>query len=522
MIALPISSRKLKIPMSCPLFRYIAVIGLSLTLALAGCTSRDEKAEQAAIRFGELFRAEDYEAARAAILEAVSTRDDVAAYWLSLAQVSMRLSEYAGAYDAYLRVSELEPNNIEALQNLAEITLAAGRVDESEDFADRVLKLDRQDLRAHLTKGYIAIRRKRYAEANQVADRILKIYPLEEAPLLLKANALFDMGQQAEAIDLVEKAIPLRGPSAGKLNSLMDMYQRSGNRAGVERTLARYVDFQPENLRMRLDYAAALYQVGKRGGAESILIPMLQAGQLPERVAEVMIQVGGDSPSPEMLEQLGTGAPLEIAGAVARVALEKNQPDLTMRLMAPYIAGALTPQTASAAALFAAGQKAAGRTQEAMQVAQRVLAFDEANPRALQVRSEISMEEGDLNQALADARVLVRDHPEDIENRTLLSRVYEARRDARLAESTLRTAYNDVPGSEPLLESYVDFLRRHDRTRAAAEIAQEFTKKNPASTKGWKLLADLCAAIGDRTCAERSKAAWTRLEMAQAVPEEPA
>lgn len=504
-----------------PVFRYIAVIGLSLTLSLAACSSRDEKAEKAAIRFGELFRAEKYESARAAILEAVSARDDVAAYWLSLAQVNMRLGEYAGAYDAYLHVSELEPNNVESLQYLAELTLAAGRIDESEDFADRVLKIDRLDLRAHLTKGYVAIKRKRYPEASRVADRILSSYPLEEAPLLLKANALFEMGQQEQAIDLVEKAIPLRGASGGKLNALIDMYRRRGDRAGLERTLARYVAFQPANTGMRLQYAAALYQAGKRGGAEAILIPMLQAGQVPEGVADAMIQFGGDSPSAELLEQLGTGAPLEIAAAAARVALEKGQPHLTMRLMAPYVAGPMNPRTASGAALFAAGQKAAGLP-EAMQVAERVLEFDQANPRALQVRAEISLERGDLNQALADARVLVRDHPGDVENQTLLSRVYEARKDMLLAESTLRTAYNGRPGSEPLLESYVDFLKRHDRAAAAARVAAEFIRKNPASAKGWKTLGDLCVAIGDKPCAERSRAAWTRLEMAQTGPDEPA
>ncbi len=117
----------------------------------------------------------------------------------------------------------------------------------------------------------------------------------------------------------------------------------------------------------------------------------------------------------------------------------------------------MTPTVAAAASIFAAASMAAGQPDNALQVAQRILDFDESNPRALRIRAQVALDRGQLNQALTDARVLVRDHPDGIENRTLLARVFEARNDGRQAESTFRQALNDMPRSEVALEEYVAF-----------------------------------------------------------------
>ncbi len=104
------------------------------------------------------------------------------------------------------------------------------------------------------------------------------------------------MGQRRQAVDLIELAIPVRGASTSKLDTLLDFYQQAGDRAGIERTYASYVSFQPDNPGMKLGYAGILYQAGKVAGAEGILIPMLAAGVMPEQVADVMIDTGGDRP----------------------------------------------------------------------------------------------------------------------------------------------------------------------------------------------------------------------------------
>ena len=499
-----------------------AIAALIFCLALGGCASKEEKAERAATRSNEAYGVGDYQGAKAAALEAVSQRDDVARYWMALGQVEMKLGDYAGAYDAYSHASELEPNNIDALHYVAEIAQAAKRLDDATKQANKILKIDPRDIRAQMVLGYVALRQHHYPDALRWADKILGYYPLEEAPLILKARALNELGQRAEAIALIERVIPVRGASPTKLDTLLEFYRGGGDLAGVERTLLRYITLQPDNIGIKLQYAAQLYRDGKAPGAENLLVPMLRAGVVPDQIADVMINLGGNSPSQALIEQLGSDAPAPVVEAVARIALEKGYPDLAMHLVAPYVGGKVTPTVATAAGLFADAKLATGRTDEAMAVAQRVLTFDKTSSRALRVRSEVSLSRGDLNQALTDARVLVRDSPDAQENRTLLARIYEARGDGQLAETTLRDAYNDFPGNSAVLNQYLNLLTRQKKVALAADVARDFTQHFPGEAKGWKALGDLCRTTGDTACVTELAKAQSRLEMAQTQSQTPA
>jgi Tfp pilus assembly protein PilF len=232
----------------------------------------------------------------------------------------------------------------------------------------------------------------------------------------------------------------------------------------------------PGDNNLRLRYARHLYRVGKFAGAETLLLPMLRSGTQPEAVADVLIEYGGQRPTAEMLEQLAAGATPPVAAAAARIALEKGYSDLAMRLMAPYFGGDMSPSVAAAAGIFAAAKQQAGLSAEAMQVAERVLAFDSDNPRALRVRAQVSLERRRLDEALTDARVLVRDQPLDADNRTLLARILEARGDRRQAEATFRQALNDMPGNKRLLQDYAAFLRRQKRTTPSPELAESIDR----------------------------------------------
>lgn len=501
-------------------FRIVTVAAVSL--ALAGCSSPAKRAAKAAQESAQAYANGDLIQAKLKMLRAVGYRDDVVDYWLALAQVSTQLRDFGSAYDAYTHITELDPTNIEALRSLAELSLGAGRLKDADENADKMLAIDPQDIRARLVKGYVAVRENRFADAERWADQILATYPVEDAPLVLKARALFASGKRDDAIGLLERAIPVRGASQPKLDTLLEFYRKTGDADAVQRTYSRYVNLQPDNVAVKLAYASELYRAGKTAGAEATLMPLLTSSGQPERVADVMIADGGNSPSPTLIEQAADGASPPVVASLARVALEKGHPELAIMLLQPYIAGAMSPSVAAASALYADAERQAGKPAEALALAQKVIDFDEANPRALKVRAEVSLANRQLNQALTDARILVRDHPTAPEDRLLLARVHAARGDLKLAEVTLREAYNDMPGSEPIVADYAAFLTQQKRSAAAIEMLRGFTTANPRSVKGWTLLADICRNVGDTACAKASAEASRRLEMAQDSPPKPA
>lgn len=493
-----------------------------MLLALASCSSPQERAAEAAARAAQEAAAGNYQRARLDLLEAVRHRDDVVDYWLALAEVDLRLTDIPGAYDAYLRVHELDRNNIDALQSLGEIALGIGRVKDAEEYADALLAIDPENLRGGLVKGYVALRQKRYAEASRAADRILASFPLEDAPLVLKARAQFESGERDAAVALIERSIPVRGPSRLKLDTLIEQYGKTGDREALERTYVRYMAMEPDNVRIKLTYATLLYQHGKRAGAENLLLPLLASPEQAEAAATVMIDYGGASPSAALLENAAFGGSMESLVAVARVGLEKGYYDSVLRLLQPYASGPMTNGAAPAAALYAAALHGAGRAGEALQLAEQVLAFDESNPRALRIRALESLRGGDLDDALTNARIIVRDQPKSAADRLLLAQVYIARKDVRLAETTYREAYNDFPENDRIMEDYVAFLQRRQRPGAAVDVARQFTQRNASSAAGWRVLATACAANRDSACATEARQTRMRLEMAQPASQVPA
>jgi tetratricopeptide (TPR) repeat protein len=481
-------------------------------VALAGCASDAETAADAANRYQMAFQAGDLEGARKHITEAVRARDDVVDYWIALGRVELALRHLGGAYGAYTRAVELDRGNIEALQNLGEISMLAGRVGDAEKHADQVLLLNPQDIRGRLLKGYIALRTKRYPEAVKWADQILTAYPLEDAPLVLKARALFESGHRPEGIELLEKAIPIKGATKPKLETLIEFYSKTGDFAGIDRTFARYLEVEPDNVGVTLKYSSELYRIGRSPRANQLLEGLLKSGApgpVPERVADVMIEAGGASVGEAEIKRLASGASAPVRLALARVALDKGFSQTAAEMLAPFQGGEMTAARAAAASMYANALYDLGRRGEALAIADRVLEFDEANPRGLRVRAMINLEGGKLDAALRDARVLVRDQPTMAASRLLLAKVTVAREDKALALTTYRQAFNDFPGNEAVLRDYAAFLQAEQGPVAAAELSREFVKSYPFSAQGWEVLLASCRKAGQRACvaeAERVRA----------------
>lgn len=502
--------------------RRVVLTATLSVLLLSGCSSPQAKAAAAAQRFAQAYAAGDYFRARMEILEAVRFRDDVPDYWIALARTQLALRQFGGAYEAFSFALELDRTNIEAMQNLAEISLGIGRLDDADKHADQLLALNPDEIRGGLVKGYVALRRKKFADAERWADRILAKYPLEDPPLTLKAQAMFQSGRRKEAVEMVEKVIPIRGVSKPKLDTLIELYGKMGDRDGIERNYARYVELMPDDPSIKLRYAEELYRSGKSTGADTLLARMLANGELPERVADVMIEAGERSRDAAGIEQLAADAAPPVRLALARVALEKGYTKVARTLLEPFVGQAMSQTAAAATAMYAEAQYGEGQLDGAARLADQVIAFDEANPRALRVRAEVSLAKGNLNQALTDAAVLVRDQPTMAVNRTLLAKVHAARGNAQTAESTFREAFNDLPGNELVLADYVSFLTQRRQHEQASQVARDFTARYPSSRPGWKVLADACRAAGDAPCVAESMRRWTRLEMAQQAPQQPA
>lgn len=484
------------------LHRFLMVA--TVTLALCACDSREQKAAQAAAQAEQLIQNGNPMPASILAREAISERDDVAAYWLLLARSQMMMQKYGAAYSAYLRVLELERGNMEALQAAADLSFAGGQVADADGYADQVLALDVRNTRALLVKGSVALKRKKLADANQFAGQVLEIDPSSEGGRILRARILMAEDKTGEGAALLEESLASRGDTQPTLSVLMELYQKLNDDAGVERTFARLFRLAPDNADLRLEYARELYLNGKRDPAAGVVDELL-AGKaddagMQNRIVDLWLQVGGNAATAEQVNRMAGGG-TAARTALARYYLETRRPaqaEETLRGLAGE--GEVNAGNAEPSILYAMAQNELGRRKDAFRRANAVLAFDQTNPRALMLRARILGASGSFDPALQDARLLVRDNPHLDAARVVLGEIYALRGDNRLADGTFQQALKDFPESVEILSGYADFLIATDRRPQASREAARFTSRNAGLAKGWQTRGRLCVLLGDDEC----------------------
>ncbi len=231
----------------------VAVVALGAALLLSACESRDHRAAEASARFAQAFAAGDYPAARIAISEALAARDDVARYWIDLGRTEAALNQYEQAFAAYQRALELEPNNLEALQNMAEMQVLQRDFRRAERTAAQIMRISPGDPRALLVSGYIALARGQGEAALATAERVLARYPGDESGLLLKARALAQLQRGPEAIQLLENSLRVTGSTRPKLDALREFYTAANDWPGLARSFERLLELAPADASLRLD-----------------------------------------------------------------------------------------------------------------------------------------------------------------------------------------------------------------------------------------------------------------------------
>src|SRR3954454_16405161 len=103
-----------------------AVAWLSTAVALAGCTSSDSRAQAALGEYQTATAANDLPAARKALLELVTAKDDNPEYWAALGKVEASMGSYNEAYYALTRAYELNRSDPDLVRALTELALRSG------------------------------------------------------------------------------------------------------------------------------------------------------------------------------------------------------------------------------------------------------------------------------------------------------------------------------------------------------------------------------------------------------------
>ncbi|WP_235538646.1 tetratricopeptide repeat protein [Sphingomonas sp. Root710] len=486
----------------------------ALLLALVGCGSAEQKAAKAAARFDAYYAKRDYYSAKVEIGKAIAAQDDNPEYWAKLARAQLGMGNYLDAHDAYSRVIELEPRNEEAIQALAELSYSGGSFGDSEKFADQILDEQPRSLRMLLVKGSIHASRRELPEARAVVDRMLSIDPSNEGAAILLARLLNIDGKRGAAIDTLEKSIARDGESSQKLLALLDLYAAGSDFRNTARIYARLFALKPGDRDLRLEYARALYDQGLPDRALGVLARLARRypgdEALQQSIVDIWTEAGSAAVDLDRVRRFvaAQGDP-QMKVALGHLLLDQKRYAEAEAVLRPFVDSlapnaVITVANVEADVLYAGALSGLGRGGEALALIDRILKFDDGNPRALLMRVRVSVAANDLPRALRDAQALVRDNPDMVEGRVALAEIYVRRKERILADDVYAQAMNGIKEDPAMLNAYAAYMLRTGRPARALDAARRFTVDNPRSRDGWRERAQLCIQLGETDCVDEA------------------
>lgn len=453
---------------------------VGLFLLLAGCTSPAEEIALARDEYQAAFDRGDLPAARDAMMRAVGANDGSAELWTGLGRVQLALRDYNGAFSAYSRAVELDRTNVEALQALADIALLGGRMREAERHLEQLELLRPGDPGPLTTKGYLHLRRNKPAEALKAADAVLALRPMDMNATILKARALEAQAAPGRGAELLEQQVTAQGPSEPVLNTLLALYTKAGDSGGTLRTKARLLNLAPSDPDRMYDYARELYRAGDRDAARPLSVRLAGSNPGRERTAEILsLWLAHDSKDEALRNARDLAAKADPAEQVeyANFFVNAGRPDEAEALLRSRAVPPVTTANVDAVAVLARARASARDADGALRLADAVLQFDPSNDAALRVRADFSLVHGRYDAALADARRLTAENPTSAEDRIRLAKIYAAKGNGSLAESTYWRAFRDIPGNALIYDSLKAHLVRSKRQSEVAVLEQRYDEQ---------------------------------------------
>src|SRR5215475_2193441 len=118
-----------------------AILILAVVL-VAGCSSREEKAQSYYERGMQLMSQQDYVKAGIEFKNALQNKKDLVGAWRGLLEIEMHNRNFQNQVPILRTIVELDPNDVEAKLRLGTLLLAGGALDQALDLANAAIKLD--------------------------------------------------------------------------------------------------------------------------------------------------------------------------------------------------------------------------------------------------------------------------------------------------------------------------------------------------------------------------------------------
>lgn len=477
---------------------------------LFACSSPTEKAEKYYQQGKALLASGDLVKARLEFQNALQIKNSMTPAWYGLAQIAERQGDWKTMYSMLQKVVELDAQHLDAQIKLGRLYLAGGQVDKAletsnltmtqnkdnaevlalrasvmyklddrkaaVELANAALAKDANNIDALLVLANDRLLANDPAAALAYLDRGLKVDERELALQLIKIETLDKMAKSDQAEQVYRRLIVLYPDTKAFRHALVQFLVRHQRVADAEAELRAIVAANPGDTSAKLDVVNFVRaSKGKQAGLvelEGFIKESPKDSQLRFAQASMYQAQGDDKAAEAVLRDIMTQA--------------ANPRDQT-----------------KAKALLAENLLARNERQAALALVEEILATDQRNEQALVLKASLEIEDGQLDQAIANLRTVLRDVPDSARAHLLLGKAHEAARAKELAGDHYARAFQASKKAPSYGVAYAEYLLRVGQAAQAEKVLGEVLKATPNYIPAIKLLAQARINQGDWAGAQR-------------------
>ena len=501
----------------------IAALLIGLSLLMAGCGGKEERVAAHLQKGRAYYEQANYPKARVELRNVlqIAPKNSEAHYLLGLIEEDQQ--EWRRAFNAYAKVVELDPDHLPAKAKLARIYVFSGAVDQAEKIASEILARSPGHLGARFVKAAVMTRKGDVPGAILEASQIVAADASQFDAASLLGGLYVTRGEDAKAQDVLEKGVKASPRNIPLRMDLASLYVRRNEFDKAAPLLQEVIAIDPRNLARRTTLASLYAQTKQMDKAEKVLREAIQAN--PEDVQRYFMLVeflattkGADQAEKELISAIQAkpnAYPLQFG--LARLYESTRRTEQAEQIYRKVIADAKSrPDGLKARVLLARSRLSSGESAEAEKLLAQALAENRSDGDALRLRARMSLSRGDARQAIPDLRVVLRDHPEDIEVMNLLSSAYLANNEPQLAKDVYSNAVVRYPNNVNLRLALATFLAGTNDYDGAMRELDTALKADPRGARAYQLKADVQIARKDWSAAEK-----TLRELKAAFPADP-
>ncbi|HPR50787.1 MAG TPA: tetratricopeptide repeat protein [Deltaproteobacteria bacterium] len=385
--------------------RYLGIFLLIIlcSIIVSGCSkSPEEKRSAYLASANEYMQEEKYAEAAIQFQNALQIAPDDADTLITLGEVQLKLMRANEAYKAFLRAAQADPKNVKSREYLASMQLLA----------------------------------KKYDLASQQASELLEIDPENRIAKEMLAQALFQSGNQQEAVEIMEGLLKDGEPSEATIINVIQMYLAIGRIDDALDLVAKGTSLYPDSTKIR--FLASDIYVFK----DNI--------ELAKKWAQDAYRVGEDD--------------INVGLALARFYASHKMDDLftaqIMELKTKF------PDNPNTYMLEAGIIRQKGDLDGALNLAQKARELDD-NTLSRTLLSQILLEKGDIDAAKTLLIETAEKDQKAIPSRILLAQIYVDESDPAKALETLDQLIRTIPRRPDVAATAAKaYLMKGDATRA--------------------------------------------------------